>query len=106
MGLTDASVLEKKLKYQVSHPLEETNSWTEWLSPRTTLHRMGWMKVMVTADDAKEVFGKAFSRPPRLLFTNPVCIMFSLYYAYIYGEWRLDMADEPDIDSQPLSTSS
>ena len=43
---------------------------------------------MVSAEDAKRVFGKAFSRPPRLLFTNPVCLMFSLYYAYIYGKPR------------------
>jgi DHA1 family multidrug resistance protein-like MFS transporter len=43
---------------------------------------------MVSGDDAKQVFGRAFSRPPRLLFTNPVCAIFSAYYAYIYGESR------------------
>lgn len=41
---------------------------------------------MVSADEAKQVFGRAFSRPPRLLFTNPVCFLFSLYYSYIYGK--------------------
>lgn len=40
---------------------------------------------MVSTDEAKQVFGRAFSRPPRLLFTNPVCFLFSLYYSYIYG---------------------
>ena len=40
---------------------------------------------MVSRDEARQVFGRAFSRPPRLLFTNPVCLIFSLYYAYIYG---------------------
>lgn len=44
---------------------------------------------MVSGDDAKQVFGRAFSRPPRLLFTNPVCAIFSAYYAYIYGEARV-----------------
>ena len=43
---------------------------------------------MVSADDARQVFGRAFSRPPRLLFGNPVAFMFSIYYAYIYGLYR------------------
>lgn len=40
---------------------------------------------MVTRDEAKFVFKRTFSRPFRLLFGNPVCAMFSLYYSYIYG---------------------
>lgn len=40
---------------------------------------------MVSKEDAKAVYGRAFSRPPRLLFTNPVAFAFSLYYAYVYG---------------------
>ncbi|ORX36494.1 major facilitator superfamily domain-containing protein [Kockovaella imperatae] len=82
---TYAPVLEKKLKYQVSHPFDIPASWCDQISPRTINHRLAWMRVMVSAEDAKDVFKKAFSRPPRLLFTNPVCIMFSLYYAYIYA---------------------
>ena len=40
---------------------------------------------MVSRDDAKATFSRAFSRPPRLLLTNPVCLIFSAYYAYIYS---------------------
>lgn len=48
---------------------------------------------MVSADEAKQVFGRAFSRPPRLLFTNPVCFLFSLYYSYIYGMPAMSLSD-------------
>lgn len=51
---------------------------------------------MVSVDEAKQVFGRAFSRPPRLLFTNPVCFLFSLYYSYIYGEYT------PVVPSRPF----
>lgn len=44
---------------------------------------------MVSVDEAKQVFRTAFSRPPRLLFTNPVCFLFSLYYSYIYGKYQM-----------------
>jgi hypothetical protein len=40
---------------------------------------------MVSGKDAKAVFQQAFSRPPRLLLFNPVALLFSLYYGYIYG---------------------
>lgn len=40
---------------------------------------------MVSKDQAKTTFSRAFSRPPRLLFTNPVAFIFAAYYAYIYG---------------------
>lgn len=43
------------------------------------------MTAMVSKEDAKAVYGRAFSRPLRLLFTNPVAFAFSLYYAYVYG---------------------
>ena len=52
---------------------------------------------MVSGKDAKEVFQKAFSRPPRLLLFNPVCAYFSIYYAYIYGELRISLwSSAPD----------
>lgn len=41
---------------------------------------------MVSKDDASAVFRRTFSRPFRLLFGNPVCALFSVYYAYIYGK--------------------
>ena len=40
---------------------------------------------MVSRDEMSSAFSKAFSRPPRLLFGNPVAFFFSFYYAYIYG---------------------
>jgi DHA1 family multidrug resistance protein-like MFS transporter len=85
MLLTFKSVLEKKLKYRISHPISDANSWREKISPNRILHNLGWMSAMVSTAEAKQVFGRAFSRPPRLLFTNPVCFLFSAYYSYIYG---------------------
>ncbi|GAA5827948.1 hypothetical protein JCM11251_005660 [Rhodosporidiobolus azoricus] len=41
-------------------------------------------KEKVGKAQAKEVFKKAFTRPPRMLM-NPVCTLFSLYYAYVYA---------------------
>jgi hypothetical protein len=79
------SVLEKKLKYRISHPMSDARSWREKISPHRILHNLGWMSAMVSTAEAKQVFGRAFSRPPRLLFTNPVCFLFSAYYSYIYG---------------------
>jgi hypothetical protein len=58
---------------------------SERLSLSRFIHDLGWMSALVSGEDAKQVFGRAFSRPPRLLFTNPVCMIFSAYYAYIYG---------------------
>jgi hypothetical protein len=83
--LTHISVLEKKLRYQISHPISDARNWQEKISPSRILHNLGWMSAMVSTTEAKQVFGRAFSRPPRLLFTNPVCFLFSAYYSYIYG---------------------
>jgi hypothetical protein len=47
-----------------------------------------WMSAMVSADQAKAAFSSAFSRPPRLLFGNPVASISSAYYAYIFCECR------------------
>jgi hypothetical protein len=80
------SAIEKKLRYQVRHPIYDPPSFISRFDPRRMIHDLGWMRAMVSVKDVGEVFGKAFSRPPRLLFTNPVCLIFSLYYAYIYGE--------------------
>ena len=81
----DNRVIEKKLRYQIRHPTSPATSFASRFSPKRIIHNLGWMTIMVSSKDAKEVFGRAFSRPPRLLFTNPVCAIFSIYYAYIYG---------------------
>ncbi|GFZ42665.1 hypothetical protein JCM24511_00382 [Saitozyma sp. JCM 24511] len=82
---TNAAVIEKKLTYRVRHPISNPTNLAQRLSPSRWIHDLGWMAAMVSGDDAKQVFGRAFSRPPRLLFTNPVCAIFSAYYAYIYA---------------------
>jgi len=84
-GHANISVIEKLLRYRATHPMPEPDSMTERLSPTRMIHRLKWMTVMVSRSDAKEVFARAFSRPPRLLFGNPVAFIFSAYYAYIYG---------------------
>ena len=82
----DRSVIEKVLRYQITHPLAQPRSFAERFGPTRVMHRLRWMTVMVSREDAKVVFGQAFSRPPRLLFGNPVAFIFSAYYAYIFGE--------------------
>lgn len=98
--------------YRIRHPITAPNTFVARISPRRMLHDLGWMRVMVSSSDAREVFGRAFSRPPRLLFTNPVAFMFSAYYAYIYGEHfiiavsaveRLIMSDLRDSDHVRLT---
>lgn len=85
------SVLEKVLVYRVRHPISDPHTIADRLSISRLIHDLGWMSVMVSARDAKSVFGKAFSRPPRLLFLNPVCLLFALYYAYVYGTYAVHL---------------
>lgn len=82
---TYAPAIEKVLGYRVRHPIDSAKTLSAKLDPKRIYHDLGWMRVMVSADDARQVFGRAFSRPPRLLFGNPVAFMFSIYYAYIYA---------------------
>lgn len=72
--------------YRIRHPVTSSTSFTSKISPKRIIHNLGWMRAMVTGDEAREAFGRTFSRPPRLLFTNPVAFLFSAYYAYIYGQ--------------------
>ncbi|WOO79547.1 MFS transporter prlG [Vanrija pseudolonga] len=88
ISLTDetfAPVIHKKLQYRIKHPQADATGFLDRLNPRRILHNLGWMTAMVSSEQARAVFGRAFSRPPRLLFTNPVAFIFSAYYAYIYG---------------------
>ena len=82
----DHSAIEKVLRYRVRHPVTVPSTFAEKISPVRLLHDLGWMRVMVSRSEAKDVFRRAFSRPPRLLFGNPVCFIFSTYYAYLYGK--------------------
>lgn len=79
------SAIKRFIVYENTHHIEHPTSFIARLSPTYLVDRFGWVKTMVPLADARRVFGNAFSRPPRLLFTNPVCFMFSAYYAYLYG---------------------
>ncbi|KAL7408914.1 major facilitator superfamily domain-containing protein [Mrakia frigida] len=46
---------------------------------------LAWMVELFHESDWKPVFKRAFTRPPRLLLLNPVCLIAAVYYAYIYG---------------------
>lgn len=88
ISLTDetfAPVIHKKLQYRIKHPQADATGFLDRLNPKRIIHNLGWMTAMVSSEQARAVFGRAFSRPPRLLFTNPVAFIFSAYYAYIYG---------------------
>lgn len=80
-------MVEKKLLYHVRHPIEDMSGSSLFArySPSHIKHELSWMGAMVSRADAKEVFSRAFSRPPRLFLFNPVCTVFAVYYAYIYG---------------------
>ena len=77
-------MIEKKLKYQQSTFTHPTKPRPESL-PKRSIHSVRWLSSIVSRHEAKLVFKRTFSRPFRLLFTNPVCAMFCLYYSYIYA---------------------
>lgn len=80
---TFAPAIQKKFTYRVRHPPDENaGAVRRWLTD------FRWMSAMVSADQAKAAFSSAFSRPPRLLFGNPVASISSAYYAYIFCECR------------------
>lgn len=43
------------------------------------------VRQLTPSDELRKKTGLALSRPFRLLFTNPICAIFSLYMGYIYG---------------------
>ncbi|KIR32641.1 hypothetical protein I304_05432 [Cryptococcus deuterogattii CBS 10090] len=93
---TYAPAIQKIMTYRVTHPLSLATS-----SRRHYLPDVTWMTAMVSKEDAKTVYGRAFSRPPRLLFTNPVAFAFSLYYAYVYGIIYLFLVALPLLYGKP-----
>ncbi|KAL0252407.1 hypothetical protein I308_101798 [Cryptococcus tetragattii IND107] len=93
---TYAPAIQKIMTYRVTHPLSLATS-----SRRHCLPDMTWMTAMVSKEDAKTVYVRAFSRPPRLLFTNPVAFAFSLYYAYVYGIIYLFLVALPLLYGKP-----
>lgn len=79
-------VLKRMMYYRQTHALKTPSRVLGRLSPAYLIRKNAWMSTLVPRSDARRVFGNAFSRPPRLLLTNPVCLIFSTYYAYLYGE--------------------
>ncbi|TXT08900.1 hypothetical protein VHUM_03028 [Vanrija humicola] len=77
---TFAPAIQKKFTYRVRNPPPaDAGPLRRWLND------FKWMGAMVSADQAKTAFSSAFSRPPRLLFMNPVASISSVYYAYIFS---------------------
>ncbi|WWD16614.1 hypothetical protein CI109_101042 [Kwoniella shandongensis] len=82
MRETYAPALQKILTYHATHPKADSSGQS---FVRRILPDLSWMPAMVSRADMRAVYGRAFSRPPRLLFTNPVAFGFSIYYAYTYA---------------------
>ncbi|WVR03905.1 hypothetical protein IAU60_000904 [Kwoniella sp. DSM 27419] len=85
MRETYAPIIKKIMLYHQLHPKSSPPQSRRGLNPLRWLPDLSWMRHMVSRSDAVRIYGQAFSRPPRLLFTNPVAFAFSIYYAYVYG---------------------
>ncbi|WWC60184.1 uncharacterized protein I303_102749 [Kwoniella dejecticola CBS 10117] len=104
MRETYAPVIQKILVYNSIHtPTKSGNKArsTSPFNPMTWLPDLSWMPAMVTKSEMLAVYGRAFSRPPRLLFTNPVAFAFSMYYAYLYGLIYLFLTTIPLLFGKP-----
>ncbi|KDN43772.1 MFS general substrate transporter [Tilletiaria anomala UBC 951] len=53
------------------------------------------LKCMRPSADAKAKFKLAITRPCRLLFTNPICAIFSVYMGFVYGEIFIFLTQHP-----------
>lgn len=82
---TYAPVIQRKLSYRVKYPLPDPTSFRDKFSPHRILHSLGWMSATVSRSEAGDAFSKAATRPPRLLFGNPVALLICIYYAYLYS---------------------
>jgi DHA1 family multidrug resistance protein-like MFS transporter len=65
------SAIKRKLQMKEEAKQNATNS----VSKKTS-----FLSRFTMSADVRAVFGRAFSRPPRLLFGNPVCALFSFYF--------------------------
>ena len=53
------------------------------------------LKVLRPSKQAKSKFTLAMTRPFRLLFTNPICAIFSVYLGFVYGEIFIFLTQHP-----------
>lgn len=82
---TYAPVIQRKLGYRIKYPQTDASGLSSRFSPRRIAHNLGWMSAMVSRAEASDAFYKAFTRPPRLLFGNPVAFLTCVYYSYLYS---------------------
>ncbi len=52
-------------------------------------------RILHPSEAAKQKFRLAMTRPFRLLFTNPICAIFSLYIGFVYGEIFIFLTQHP-----------
>ncbi|WVQ64792.1 uncharacterized protein L199_002961 [Kwoniella botswanensis] len=101
MRETYAPVIQKILVYESVHNPPSASHTENHFNPINWLPDLSWMPAMVSKSEMLSVYGKAFSRPPRLLFTNPVAFAFSMYYAYLYGLIYLFLTTIPLLFGSP-----
>ncbi|WWC97077.1 hypothetical protein V866_003954 [Kwoniella sp. B9012] len=101
MRETYAPVIQKILVYKSVHNPSSASHTENRFHPINWLPDLSWMPAMVSKSEMLSVYGKAFSRPPRLLFTNPVAFAFSMYYAYLYGLIYLFLTTIPLLFGSP-----
>lgn len=82
---TYAPVIQRKLGYRINYPQADPTSFLDRFSPKRIIHNLGWMSATVSRSEAGDAFSKAITRPPRLLFGNPVALITCIYYAYLYS---------------------
>ncbi|WVF67123.1 hypothetical protein IAT40_001868 [Kwoniella sp. CBS 6097] len=106
MRETYAPVIKKIMIYRLKYPNSNSNSnFTQKKQqqrfPWNILPDMTWMKHIISKDEARAVYAKAFSRPPRLLLTNPVAFAFAMYYAYVYAVIYVFIVNLPLLFGEP-----
>ncbi|OCF30330.1 hypothetical protein I316_08034 [Kwoniella heveanensis BCC8398] len=99
MRETYAPVIQKIMVYHLKSP--EFKRSRQRSFPSTILPDLTWMKHIISKDEARAVYAKAFSRPPRLLLTNPVAFAFAMYYAYVYAVIYVFIVNLPLLFGQP-----
>jgi hypothetical protein len=76
IDILNCSVIQRKLR--AKHEAK--------LATADPARRMrGVLSRFAMSADVRAVFARAFSRPPRLLFGNPVCALFSIYFGESEG---------------------
>lgn len=76
----------------VIHPTETTQQLAA-LARKATLRERA--SALIPGRQAKDKLKIAFSRPFRLLFTNPICAAFSCYMGFCYGVIFLFLVEHP-----------